>query len=77
MESATLPINPETIYEELQSIEGVITKWRESVGHGIVGVDQAVPDAEAKLEAYMREFVGELLFISGKCQSMALILAER
>lgn len=77
MESVALPINPETIYEELQSIEGVIAKWRESVGHGIVGVDKAAPDAEAKLEAYMREFVGELLLIGGKCQNMALILAER
>jgi hypothetical protein len=72
-----LPINPETIYEELQSVEKVVAKWRESIGTGIVGIDKPAPDAEARLEAYMREFVGELLLVSGKCQNMALILAER
>lgn len=73
----SLPINPETIYEELQSVEKLVAKWRKSIGDGIVGVDKPAPDSEAKLEAYMREFIGELMLVSGKCQNMALILAER
>ena len=73
----SLPINPETIHEELLSVERLVVKWRESIGKGIVGIDLPAPDAEVKLEAYMREFIGELLLVSGKCQNMALILAER
>lgn len=77
MSGLTLPINPETIYAELQQIEGIVARWRESVGKGIVGIDMPAQDAEERLEMFLRQFTGELLFVGGKCTNLAMILAER
>jgi len=73
----TLPINPETIHTELEQIEVVVKRWREAVGKGLPGIDIPASDPEEKLEAFLREFTGELLFVGGKCNNMALILSER
>ena len=75
--SMTLPVTPDNIYEELKSAERVVAKWRESVGKGIPGVDVLTSDAEAQLDAYMRQLTGELLFVAGKLQNLAVVLSER
>jgi hypothetical protein len=72
-----MPINPDHIHEELESIHKIITKWKNSVSKGIVGVDLPGANAEEKYEKFLREFTGELLFVSGKCQNMAVVLSER
>jgi len=77
MNNITLPIDLENIYTELEHIEKVVAKWRASVGNGLPGVDIPVADAEEKLDAFMRQFTGELLFVSGKCNNLAVILSER
>lgn len=77
MSGLTLPVNPETIHEELEQIERIVARWRESVGKGIVGIDLPAQDAEERLEMYLRQLTGELLFVGGKCTNLAMILAER
>lgn len=77
MSNITLPIDPENIYTELESIEKVVTKWRALVGKGLPGVDLPAADAEEKLDAFLRQLTGELLFVSGKCNNLAVILSER
>jgi hypothetical protein len=73
----TLPIDPEEIHTELEQIERIATKWRTSVGNGIAGIDLPTADAEEKLDAFLRQFTGELLFLAGKCQNLAVVLSER
>ena len=73
----TLPISPDNIHTELEHVEAIVKKWREYVGKGIVGIDQPAADAEEKLDAFLRQFTGELLFASGKLQNMAVVMSER
>lgn len=77
MSALTLPIHPDTIHTELEQIEAVVKKWKDRIDKGIVGVDKPAADPEEKLDAFLREFTGEMLFVGGKCNNMALILAER
>lgn len=73
----TLPITPDNIHTELEHVEAMVKKWREAIGKGIPGIDMPAQDAEAKLDSFMRQFIGELLFASGKLQNMAVVLSER
>ena len=73
----TLPISGDNIHEELSHVEKIVTTWRMSVDKGIVGVDTPAPDAEEKLELYLRQLTGELLFAAGKLQNLAVLLSER
>lgn len=75
--SMTLPVSPDNIHTELEHIEATVKKWREAVGKGIPGIDMPAQDAEAKLDSFMRQFTGEMLFLSGKLQNLALVLSER
>jgi len=75
--SMTLPITPDNIHLELESAETIVKKWREFIGKGIPGIDVPAPDAEVKLDAFLRQFTGELLFVSGKLQNMAVVLSDR
>lgn len=78
MESITMPINPNTFHADLEHMVEVLTKWRDKIGkEGIPGVDMATNDAELKYERFIREFAGELFYISGKAQNIAIILSER
>jgi hypothetical protein len=75
--SMTLPVTPDNIHAELEHVETMVQKWREVVGKGIPGIDIPVQDAEARLDAFMRQFTGELLFMAGKLQNLAVVLSER
>jgi len=75
--SMVLPISPDNIHTELEHVEAIVKKWREFIGKGIPGVDMPTQDAEVKLDAFLRQFTGEMLFVSGKCQNMAVVLSER
>lgn len=72
-----LPITPDNIHSELESVEAVVRKWREFVGQGIPGIDIPTSDAELKLDTFLRQFTGELLFVSGKLNNIAMVLSER
>lgn len=75
--SMVLPITPDNIHTELEHVEAVVKKWREFVGNGIPGIDMPAQDAEAKLDAFLRQFTGEMLFTAGKLQNIAVVLSER
>lgn len=75
--SLTLPITPDNLHTELEHIEATVKKWREFIGKGIPGIDQPTQDAEVKLDAFLRQFTGEMFYIAGKCQNMAVVLSER
>lgn len=75
--SMTLPISPDNIHKELEHAEEIVKKWREFVGKGIPGVDTPAQDAEAKLDTFLRQFTGELLYVSGKLQNVAVVMSER
>lgn len=77
MTKLSLPIHPEVIHKELEQIEAIVMKWRERIGRGIPGIDLPSPHAEESFDLFFRQFTGELLFIGGKCNNLALILSER
>lgn len=70
-----LPVDPENIHTELEHMEAIIKSWREAVGNGIPAVDQPAP--EEALDDFLRKFTGELIFVAGKCQNLAVVLSER
>jgi len=72
-----LPITPDNLHTELEHIEATVKKWREYIGQGIVGIDKPAPDSDEKLDAFLRQFTGEMFFVAGKCQNMAVVLSER
>jgi len=73
----TLPITPDNIHTELEHVEQIVKKWREFVGTGIPGIDMPAQDSEAKLDSFLRQFTGEMLYVAGKCQNLAVVLSER
>jgi hypothetical protein len=78
MSQIVMPVSPEEFHKELEHMADILVKWRDKIGkEGIVGVDQPAADAELKYEQFIREFTGELLYVGGKCQNLALILSER
>lgn len=72
-----LPINPDVLHEELEAVEKLIVKWKGRVSQGIAGIDMPAANAEEKIEAFIREFSGELLYVSNKLAAMASIVSER
>lgn len=77
MSDLTLPIHPDNIHAELEHVEAIVKKWRTQIGEGLPGIDIPAQNAEDKLELLLQQFVGEMLFVAGKCQNMAIVLAER
>lgn len=75
--STTLPISPDNIHKELEHVEEVVTKWKVFVGNGIPGVDIPAQNAEEKLDMFLRQFTGELLYAAGKLQNVAMVLSDR
>lgn len=71
----TIALSPDTIRSELKTVAGLVGYWQERLEQGVPGVE--MPGTDEALEAVLRQFVGEMLFVSGKCQNMAMILAER
>ena len=77
MSEHTLPVHPDHIHEELESVEKIIAKWRASVDNGIAGFDLPGSNAEEQLEMFLRHLSGELIYVAGKCQNLAIVLTER
>lgn len=68
-------LRSEVILKELLSVREIVDSWCARVEQGLPCVE--LPASEEALEAFLRQFVGEMLLASGKCQNMAMILAER
>jgi len=76
--SMTLPVTPDNIHAELESAKAIVEKWHKYIGdEGIPGIDKPTQDAEAKLDSFLRQFTGELLFTAGKLQNLAVVLSDR
>lgn len=75
--SMTLPVSPDNIHAELAQARDIVAKWHDFVGSGIPGIDHPTQDAEMKLDVFLRQFTGELLFVAGKLSNMAAVLSER
>jgi hypothetical protein len=67
-----LPVSPALLLQELVTARGVLEKWEKLVADGVPGVD--VPATEDALEEFVTEMCGELLVVSGKCQTLAEVL---
>lgn len=71
----TLPVHPDNIYNELDSVEKLVAKWREAVGNGLPGIDKPAQDAEARLESFLMQMTGEMMLAAGKLQNLSMVLA--
>lgn len=68
-----LPISPDVLYDELESIQKVVVKWKERVKQ-IPGVD--TPGSEEELQAFIRELCGELMLSAGKSEGIAVVFRD-
>jgi len=71
-----LPVSPEVMHNELETGIAILKKWQERVEVGIPGVSIPAQDPEA-LESFLREFVGELQIVSGKCDTLVEALTSQ
>lgn len=70
---ATLPVNPDTIVDELKSCHALLGKWIEQIGtRGLPVID--TPGAEEQLDDVLKEFCGETLLISRKLEALSEIV---
>lgn len=70
-----LPVSREVILSELDAARAILQKWDEAVRAGIPGVDVHAP--EEALEEFVAQLSGELLIVTGKCQTLAEVLYGR
>lgn len=74
MDNFALPVSREVLYNELEMGRSILEKWATVVEKGIPGIDgQPAPPMET--ERVLRELIGELQVISGKCDTLADILS--
>ena len=73
MESISLPISPDVLHNELESARAIMEKWTQLVSKGIPGVD--VPASPEASERFLRELVGELQLVSGRCDTVVEVLS--
>jgi len=72
-----LTASPEVIHNELETCIAILTKWKGKTEQ-IPGIHIPVTGDRAPqaLEAWLRELVGELQIVSGKCDTLADVLAS-
>lgn len=71
-----LNVSPEVIHNELETAIAILAKWQKRMDQ-IPGVTIPVTseNGPAALEAFRREFIGELQIVSGKCDTLAEALS--
>jgi hypothetical protein len=70
---ATLPVSPDTIYDELKSCHALLGKWIERIGvKGLPGLD--LPGGDDQLDDALKEFCGETLLVSRKLEALSEIV---
>lgn len=69
-----LPVERETILQELKGVADLASKWAERIEtEGMPMLD--VPGSEESLDQYLRALCGELLIISGRAENLSSVLA--
>lgn len=69
-----LPVEPETIVEEMKSARAILDKWIKSVEEGVPVIDIPTGSPE-QLEDFVRALCGELLIVTAKCESLSNVLS--
>lgn len=73
-----LPVSRDLLLTELTSARDYLVKWISIIEEGIPGVDIPVSsgNSEDRLDEFIRELCGELRVISGKCDTLAEVVAD-
>jgi hypothetical protein len=64
-----LSVSTEVIQNELETVRAIVEKWQKKIEQ-MPGVTIPTQDPAA-FENYLRELIGELQVISGKCDTLA------
>lgn len=72
----SLPVRPEMLHEELESMRKLLQHWELYVSKGITGVDFPTERAEELVEKFRRELSGELTIVAGRAQALAVVISE-
>lgn len=67
-----LPVNAETIHDELSGAKKILEKWLAQLDKGLPVVDE--PGSEEQLGLLIHEMCGELRVCAGKCATLADVL---
>lgn len=67
-----IPVSKEVLNEEIGLAQRILKKWENLIAKGVPGQD--FPAEEAAMDSYVREFVAELLVVSGKLETLANII---
>jgi len=68
-----LPVSPEVMKNELETARAIMVKWQEKMDN-VPGVH--LPANPEELERFLRELIGELQVVSGKCDTLAEALSS-
>lgn len=74
MDQVTLPISPDVLHNELEGARSILEKWVKLVGDGLPCIDQ--PGNPEQLDQLIRELVGELQIVSGRCDTLVEVLGS-
>ena len=69
-----ISISPDVMKAELDTAVAILKKWSDQISEGIPGVDIAA--SEDALDNFLRNLVGELKVVAGKCDTLAEVLAS-
>lgn len=70
-----LPMSPDLIHDELDSVICVLLKHKERLNRGLPGID---PEADERftLDGVMTELIGEVMYCAGKLENLARTLSN-
>ncbi len=69
-----LPVSTGVAYDELESSVKTLTEWMSSLKKGVPGI--TAPGEQEQLVDWLRNFRGELLFVSDKVAALATRMTE-
>lgn len=69
-----LSVDQDTILSELKTSKAILDKWIENIGAGVPVLDIPTSSPE-QLEDFVRALCGELLIVTGKCESLSNVLS--
>ena len=74
MDQVNMPVSADVLHNELETARGILDKWVKTVGEGLPCVD--TPGNPEQLDQLLRELVGELQIVSGKCDTLVEVLGS-
>ena len=76
MPDTTLPLDPDTIHDELESVVKLVQKHINLLNAGlpVIDADKGVHGDEYELDKRLKMMVGELMLASGKLENVARLI---